>query len=176
MSIVVTKYDVCEIACKTYTKALSAENLQAAFKRTRIYPFNEAAIDPDYLLPSNAFSAVPEPEDKEQEQEAETDNEGMQAEVDGEGDKDNELVDEQAEEQTPTMAGDFFITKVQNLKKIKSENPPKSRNTLSKITSGHCITDDDVGEKNGNQIRAGKKKNNKEVKKDPTWRVTRAWT
>ena len=173
MSTVVTKYDVCEIACKTYTKALSAENLQAAFKRTGIYPFDEAAIDPDYLLPSNAFSAVPEPEpepeDKEQEQEAETDNEGVEAEVDGEGDKENELVDEQAEEQTPTMAGDFFITKVQNLKKIKSENPPKSRNTLSKITSGHCITDDDVREKiREHQEPALKRKSNQNKKEKTT--------
>ena len=62
------------------------------------------------------------------------------------------------------------ITKVPNQKEIKSLNPPKSRNTSSNITSGHCITDDDIREnylsnksqiKNGNLIRAKKKTKNK---------------
>lgn len=33
------------IACKTSTKALSAENLQTAFRKTRVYPLDEDAIN-----------------------------------------------------------------------------------------------------------------------------------
>lgn len=35
---VVTRYDVCTLACKAYTMALSPSNLQAAFKRAGIHP------------------------------------------------------------------------------------------------------------------------------------------
>ncbi|XP_053405107.1 uncharacterized protein LOC128546129 [Mercenaria mercenaria] len=35
---VVTRYDVCALACKAYTTALCPSNLQASFKRAGIYP------------------------------------------------------------------------------------------------------------------------------------------
>ena len=38
---VVTKYDVCRLACKTYTAALSPANLRSAFYKAGIFPVKE---------------------------------------------------------------------------------------------------------------------------------------
>ncbi|KAH3790724.1 hypothetical protein DPMN_168931 [Dreissena polymorpha] len=38
----VTLYDVCKLACKAYTVALSPVNLQASFRKTGIYPLQNA--------------------------------------------------------------------------------------------------------------------------------------
>ncbi|XP_041366783.1 uncharacterized protein LOC121381522 [Gigantopelta aegis] len=37
----VTRYDICSLACKSYSNALSAENLQSAFRKTEVYPLGE---------------------------------------------------------------------------------------------------------------------------------------
>jgi hypothetical protein len=34
----ISRYDICKLACETYTLALSAVNLQSAFRKTGIYP------------------------------------------------------------------------------------------------------------------------------------------
>jgi hypothetical protein len=34
----ISRYDVCKLACETYTLALSAVNIQSAFRKTGIYP------------------------------------------------------------------------------------------------------------------------------------------
>ena len=36
----IIRYDICSLTSKVYFKALSAENLQAAFRKTGIYPYN----------------------------------------------------------------------------------------------------------------------------------------
>ena len=54
----ITRYNVCELACKAYTRALSAENLQSAFRRTGIFPLNKNAIAKESLIPAQ----VSEPE------------------------------------------------------------------------------------------------------------------
>ncbi|MES9882472.1 MAG: hypothetical protein ABW185_16510 [Sedimenticola sp.] len=36
---------MCSVACKAYTKGLSPANLQSAFRKSGIYPFNPSAID-----------------------------------------------------------------------------------------------------------------------------------
>ena len=44
-----------EISSKVYSKALSAENLQAGFRETGIYPLNMSAIPSEYMIPSEVF-------------------------------------------------------------------------------------------------------------------------
>ncbi len=39
------RYNVCSVACKAYTKGLSQANLQAAFRKSGIHPFNPSEID-----------------------------------------------------------------------------------------------------------------------------------
>ena len=34
----ISRYDMCKLACEAYTLALSAVNLQSAFRKTGIYP------------------------------------------------------------------------------------------------------------------------------------------
>ncbi|XP_052088188.1 uncharacterized protein LOC127725302 [Mytilus californianus] len=50
-----TRYDVCSMACKAYGNALSASNLQSAFRKTGIYPFTKDIINDLPLTPSEAF-------------------------------------------------------------------------------------------------------------------------
>ncbi|XP_061196384.1 uncharacterized protein LOC133204647 [Saccostrea echinata] len=73
LSSVISKYDICSIACRSYTKALTVENLQAAFRKTGIYPLNENAVNRDYLLPSQAFQLQ---QDEIQSQEVQTTEDG----------------------------------------------------------------------------------------------------
>ena len=56
-STVITKHNVCEIACRVYSRALSAENLQSAFKRIVIYPLNRNIIQNETLVPAEVFLA-----------------------------------------------------------------------------------------------------------------------
>ena len=51
----ITRYDVCKIACKVYTAALSVANIQSAFKRCGIYPFNPSVICDTVIAPSLSF-------------------------------------------------------------------------------------------------------------------------
>ncbi|CAG2209355.1 unnamed protein product [Mytilus edulis] len=55
-SSVITKYNICELACKAYQKALSPENLQSAFRKTGIYPLDKTVINQDQLKPSEVFT------------------------------------------------------------------------------------------------------------------------
>jgi hypothetical protein len=54
----ITRYDVCSIASKVYSKALSAENLHAAFRKTVIYPFDPSAISNECVKPNKQHQAV----------------------------------------------------------------------------------------------------------------------
>ena len=44
-------YNVCEVACQVYNKALSAENAFSAFRRTGIFPLNKDAFPSEALIP-----------------------------------------------------------------------------------------------------------------------------
>jgi hypothetical protein len=52
---VITRYDVCSIACRVYTSTLSASNIQAAFKKSGIFPFDPTVISPSAVAPATAF-------------------------------------------------------------------------------------------------------------------------
>lgn len=45
------------------------------------------------------------------------------------------------------MTGEFFASRVATLKRLKSEHANKSRNTMYKITSAYCITEENVRDK-----------------------------
>ena len=53
---VITRYDVCRIACRVYTSTLSASNIQAAFKKAGVFPFDPHVISPSSVAPSTAYS------------------------------------------------------------------------------------------------------------------------
>ena len=172
LSTVITRYNICEIACRTYTKALSPDNLRHAFRRTGIFPLDRAAINSDYLIPAQAFINpddidVTEKDDTEEDNdETSTDkqpheniilvpdtfelvvDENNNDTINGPGGDSMDIVPEsESNSVVPDMTGDFFTSRVDRLKMIKSEKETKSRNTLSKITSGHCITEDNIRDK-----------------------------
>jgi len=51
----ITRYDICSLTSKVYLKALSAENLQAAFRKTGIYSYNPSAISEECVQPSEVY-------------------------------------------------------------------------------------------------------------------------
>ena len=57
-SRIITRYNVCGLACKAYTEALSAENLQAAFCKTGIFPLDKDAIAKECLIPSEVIILI----------------------------------------------------------------------------------------------------------------------
>ena len=53
---VITKYDLGELVCKVYPRAISAQNLISCFKKTGIFPFNADSIDNSQLSISSVFT------------------------------------------------------------------------------------------------------------------------
>ena len=53
----ISRYDVCKLACETYTLALSAVNLQSAFRKTGIYPVDRNVIISFSVLPAEVFQS-----------------------------------------------------------------------------------------------------------------------
>ena len=51
----VSRYDVCKIACKVYSAALSPVNIQSAFKRCGIYSYNLSVNSDSVIAPSLSF-------------------------------------------------------------------------------------------------------------------------
>ncbi|CAC5359071.1 unnamed protein product [Mytilus coruscus] len=150
-SSVITRYNICELACKAYQKALSPENLQSAFRKTGIYPLDKNVINKDQLKPSEVFTT--NDECKETTNEPKTDDIQL-VEVDTNGEVTEAvesavtdiLVIEDLQDHDVTVPH-FFAERINKLKKIKSENDKKERKTLGKIVSGMPITESEVAEK-----------------------------
>ena len=153
----ITRYNICELACRAYTRALSAENLQSSFKRTGIYPLNKEAIPKESLIPAELyeFEKQKEPDD------------GNDSDATVEGGIVSEM------ESTPDVndchkvqvdSENFFQNKENDLRRVKSEITKKPRKTMSKIVSGRAITRDKITnlmrehEKEQNKSKAPKKR------------------
>ena len=54
----INKYYVAELGSKAYTKAMTPANIQAAFKKTGIFPFNTQVVEAHKLYPAEAFREV----------------------------------------------------------------------------------------------------------------------
>jgi hypothetical protein len=52
---VITRYDMCQIACKAYLKAMTPINIQAGFRKTGIYPLSKDVIPMEKLFPAEGF-------------------------------------------------------------------------------------------------------------------------
>jgi hypothetical protein len=51
----ITRYDMCEIACKAYLKSMTPVNVQSGFRKTGIYPLSEEAVSREKLFPCESF-------------------------------------------------------------------------------------------------------------------------
>ncbi|CAG2196037.1 unnamed protein product [Mytilus edulis] len=158
-SSVITKYNICELACKAYQKALCPENLQSAFRKTGIYPLDKTVINQDQLKPSEVFTRNEEcKETTETTDEPKTDEIQMQEVELVEVDMNREVTEAVESAVTVTDVVEdmqdhdtdvphFFAERINKLKKMKSENDKKERKTLGKIVSGMPITESEVAEK-----------------------------
>ena len=159
-SSVITRYNICELACKAYQIALSADNLQAAFRKTGIYPFDKSAINKDLLCPSEVF-IVPD-NDVAEIPENQTDVEPMH--IDDNIPENTGVLEPEDTQSVPEHdERTFFSKKIATLKKVKSENEQnqKARNTIGKVVSGRPITESHVAEKVVEHIEnQGKKQSN----------------
>lgn len=54
-SCAVTRYDICSLACKVYSRALSAEKLHASFLKTGIFPLDKTTISKESTMPAEVF-------------------------------------------------------------------------------------------------------------------------
>ena len=120
---IITRNNVCKIACNVYAKALCPENLMSAFKKTGIYPLDKEAIAKEYIIPSEVFRTA----------------EDVAPQADT-ADKDKEANAEKEAAEEASM----FQAREQHLKQVKSETVKKPRKFVSKIVAGKEITDETV--------------------------------
>ena len=142
---IITRYNVCELGCKAYQKALSPENLHSAFRKTGIYPLTITVINRDLLKPSEVFKHS----DDSNETEMNIDDNGdttVLEPVTVMEDENHDFV-----EDCQVLAPDFFNEKIIKLKEIKSETNKRKRNTVS----GRSITETAVAE----QVKIRRKRN-----------------
>ena len=52
---VITRYDICSLACKAYLKASTPVNIQSGFRKTGIFPFSQEAVSEEKLFPAEGF-------------------------------------------------------------------------------------------------------------------------
>ena len=148
----IDRYDVCGISSKAYCKAFAPENLHSAFRRTGIFPFNNAVIRIEAVLPAEVFGneSSSEPVMETEIPDVPRDSNDM-----------NSLPKTSAGNTTlnPTNAqviehntrslespSQFMQSKLIDLKTVKStkENQKKPRNTLSRVVSGKAITEPEI--------------------------------
>jgi len=144
-SSVITRYNICEIACGVYQKALSSENLVSGFRKTGIFPLNSTVIDATVLMPAEIFQteeASTEPhmnititENQNQHEDENNLNENNGSQVHDIVDNENSKVIENGEphdESEPTMsAATFFGEKLNTLKATKARQPQKNLGKVS---------------------------------------------
>lgn len=132
----ITKYHIAELTSKSYLKALSAENLISAFRRTGIHPFNNNAIPDTDVAPSVIYV-----QENTQQESTECEDEPSKVSKPSQDETqlpNSKLQDDKEPASTPvTVASDFFqkrsITKGFQPKPKKKFIPPfLSGNLLKK--------------------------------------------
>lgn len=135
---VITKYDVCRLACKVYSSTLTVGNIVSAFKQCGIHPFNASAVSDSLVAPSLTFAT---------QNATTTVTSGKPSESDS--------------------AEAFLLNKggkvLENVQTAK-----KPRNTLSKVIGGKPITEDDVVDKiRDHNSKQNKTANKRSIVKSP---------
>ena len=113
----VTRYDVCRLACRVYTSTLNVSNITTAFRKCGLYPFNSEVISDSSIAPSLSFTI---------------ESNAPLTSV-------NDTIRSQAAEKFLQEKGGKILQNVDTAKKV--------RNTLSKVIGGKSITEDDTIEK-----------------------------
>ncbi|XP_062569017.1 uncharacterized protein LOC134231111 [Saccostrea cucullata] len=137
----VNKYNICNLACKAYTVALSPNNLRGAFRRTGIFPF-----DPSVVSLSNAFLA------SDTRKELEVNDDDQTPNSSGSG--------EQVPVVCDTQKKPVYFTKSN-----------KQRRSINKIVGGKAITENSVANQVKDYVATvTKPKTTKKLKFSPPFR------
>ena len=123
---VITKHNVAEIACRAYSKALSASILTASFKRSGIYPFDPSAVDSLQFAPAMPFKDT------------------LVNKLDDQTNKEQQDANHVSDS---TMIADFFEKKNEPMRSKIEHSVSKSRRNLTDVISGKPITDTETAEK-----------------------------
>ena len=149
-SCTITHYDVYELASKVYSMALSSENLQSAFKKTGIFPFNHSVISVDIVKPAEVFNLESDENDIMDDSQKTVEVCIIQ-ESDREVDFSAIYMDSYAEVQkvaapVSQKVDTFFDSRVSNLISLKKEGAKvkKIRRTMSAVVSGQAIIEPDI--------------------------------
>ena len=139
----VTRYDVCKLGCKAYAATLTPLNIQSAFKRCGVYPFDKTVVNDSDIAPSLSFPIQTVPTDPAPQPVLVS------------------QIDTQPAPEAPAIPDEnnakMFLEKrggdiLHNLKIAKV------RKTLSKVVGGKPITEDDVVKRVKEHIDSGKTK------------------
>ena len=178
----ITRFDVCSMACKAYGSSVTAQNLQSAFKKCGIYPLDKDIINTLPLKPSEAFVNVDEASESDErvaESEERVAESGTVEVVEEVVELEREtgvvgdvqvIVEEKEVESTEREGGlkencEFFVKKVAVLKKVKGERKKKKRKVLSCVVSGKTVTEDEVIKKIKDHVSKNPGKKGKESDK-----------
>ena len=146
-SCTITRYDICELASKIYSRALSSENLQSAFKKAGIFPFNPSVISVDSVKPAEVFNLESDEDDIIDDSQKTVEG-GILQESDREVEIDMDSDAEVQEVAAPVSkkVDTFFDSRVSNLMSLKKEGAKvkKTRRTMSAVVSGQAITEPDI--------------------------------
>ena len=120
----VSRYDICKIACKVYAAALSPANIQSAFKRCGIYPYNPSVISDSAIAPSLSFKCP----------------EAVEAQCTASSATDP--IPQPDQPNYDQVARSFLEKRGGEL--LKNVKVAKIRKTLSKVVSGKAITEENI--------------------------------
>ncbi|XP_056006761.1 uncharacterized protein LOC130050562 [Ostrea edulis] len=121
---VITRFDVCKIACKVYAATLTPSNIQVAFRKCGIYPYDPTVVSDSLVAPSLTFAAI-----------SSSTISPNSSSITSSEDKENEQPKQSKEKEFLECKGGQIL---QNVKAAKV------RKTLSKVVAGKPITDDGV--------------------------------
>ena len=144
---VVTRYDVCSLACKAYTVALSPTNLRSAFAKAGIFPCKTATqvIESlgDKSSPSKLYNHkdIPEEDDKDSNKENNKENEESNTTAEHEPQTET-LHENQARAHDPSEACDEFFVQQGGVVAKKVEK--KRRRNISTVVGGKAVTEDET--------------------------------
>ncbi|KAL5006411.1 hypothetical protein ScPMuIL_015217, partial [Solemya velum] len=157
-----TIYNICEISCKVYNRALCHENLISGFRKTGIFPTDPNAIDNTSLLPSEIFH-VEEQENEGHHGDDHGDDHGDESNIGTNKEQDGTIQNISHTIQELDESG-FFSKKLDAIKAVKSAKK-RTRKSVSKIVSGKPITEENI-EKKIREYEADRNSNSKKSKLD----------
>ena len=154
---VINRLNICQIACKAYSLALSPENLRASFRRAGIYPFNENAVPESKLTPADLY--------RNQSSQEHLDNIELPINIPTTDNNNNSVEDSESQNSEPLLqplytaepistkppqecdnVEPFFDSRTLNLNETKDVKKKSEKQKFCSLIGGHAITENDIHE------------------------------